>query len=159
MVIKYQSVPLPTYLKIHLYIFFSPWQYRVCFYHKGFLYDENLTWDENSCRNWYNEIFFWLERAVLHITDMCHTKPRIHLTVNTEKKLVGSEGQAKWLPVCRLHFQSHILVWKLLPFDSNFTEMLPNMWQATITTSVGLVDWHLYMSLGLNEFQHCWPLQ
>ena len=31
------------------------------------------------------------------------------------------EAETKWPPFCRRHFQIHFLLWKLLHFDSNFT--------------------------------------
>ena len=37
------------------------------------------------------------------------------------------ECDTEWPPSCRRHFQMNCLLWKLLCFNSNFTEMLPRI--------------------------------
>ena len=73
----------------------------------------------------------------------------------------------------RQHFQTNFLEWKLSYFYSNFTEicsqgsnyhyanigsddgLAPNRRQAIIWNNAGLVYWRIYVSLDLNELNHC----
>ena len=78
-------------------------------------------------------------------------------------------GGPKIHTIFRWHFELHFILWKLLCFDENFNEiylqrsdcqypsigsengLAPNRWQAITWTNDGLVYWHIYASLGLNE--------
>ena len=52
----------------------------------------------------------------------------------------------QWQTVCRRYFQTHLLVRKLLHYDTNFTDV--SGWtQAVIWTNEGRVCWRIYVSL------------
>ena len=74
------------------------------------------------------------------------------------------EAKTKWPPVCRRHFETDFLQWKLFYFDTNFTSMCsqgsiigsnnglaPNRWLAVIWTDDGLVGRRKCASLGLSR--------
>ena len=73
---------------------------------------QNQYWLDFKCNSqqWTSVISF--------IKIIKFSKNVCHFCVNTLLKV-----ETKWLPFCRWHFQIHFLAWKLLDFDSNFTEI------------------------------------
>ena len=77
----------------------------------------------------------------------------------------------KWPLYPRQYFEMHLHGWKVLYFDSNFTEvcskgsnwqqvstgsgngLVLNRWQAITWTNAGPVHWHIYAALGTDELK------
>ena len=96
------------------------------------------------------------------VTGLCEKNPLVTAVDSPHKRPATR-------PFFRRHFQMHFLEWKLLYFDSNFTEvcslgfksqwaiigsdngLVPTRRQAFIWANGGLVHWRIYASFGLNE--------
>ena len=74
----------------------------------------------------------------------------------TRHNLEHSEAETKWLPFCRRHFKIDFLVWKLLNFDLNFTEIYSkgsNQQQAFTFSNNGLAP-RRWQAIIWNQWWH-----